>query len=312
MNTLTGRFEVPERLDKDLRRAYVLEAITIIYGLSVVTVMYLVMGSSQAMKAAWLEDLISLVPAIVVLVGLHMRTRPPNDTYPYGFHRALGISFQVASLALSVVGAYVVYDSTTSLLAAEHPTIGTLQLFGHPVWLGWLMLPALAYSAIPASVLGRLKLGPAKALHNKAMVADAAMQKADWMTSMAAAVGILGIALGYWWADSVAALVIGLDVLKDGLTHLRTSVFDLMDRRPETVDGKPEDLPRRVQDQIAELPWVRRVDVRMREAGQVFFGEAYVEPIDGHSPVERTAEAVACARAVDWRMHDLTVELVQS
>lgn len=311
MNTLTGRFEVPERLEKDLRRAYVLEAITILYGLSVVTVMYLVMGSSQAMKAAWLEDLISLVPAIVVLVGLRMRTRPPNEKYPYGFHRALGISFQVASLALCVVGFYVVYDSAASLIAAEHPTIGTLQLFGHPVWLGWLMLPALAYSAIPASVLGYLKLGPAKALHNKAMVADAAMQKADWMTSSAAAVGILGIALGYWWADSVAALVIGLDVLKDGVTHLKTSVFDLMDRRPETVEGEPDELPTKVEKRIAELPWVSRVDVRMREAGQVFFGEAYVVPVDDQLPAERTAQAVECAKAVDWRMHDLTVELVR-
>ncbi|WP_410473423.1 cation diffusion facilitator family transporter [Guyparkeria sp. TX1] len=312
MNTLTSRVELPPELEKTLRRAYLLEGITVIYGLTVVVVMYLAMGSSQAMKAAWLEDTISLVPAIVVLVGLHMRNRPPTEKYPYGFHRALGISFQAASIALCVVGLYVVYDSGTSLLAQEHPTIGTLEVFGHAVWLGWLMLPALMYSALPASLLGRMKLEPARALHNKAMIADAAMNKADWMTSAAAGVGILGIAYGFWWADSVAALVIGLDVLKDGVTHLRTSVFDLMDRRPNTVDGKPSDLPRMVEERIAALPWVRRVDVRMREAGQVFFGEAYVEPVDDRSPIERTAEAIECAKGVDWRMHDLTVELVRS
>ncbi|WP_322522154.1 cation diffusion facilitator family transporter [Guyparkeria halophila] len=312
MKVLTAPVEIPDHLDKDLRRAYVLEGITVVYGLTVVTVMYLVMGSSQAMKAAWLEDLISLIPPIVVLVGLHMRTRRPSDRFPYGFHRVLAISFQVAALALSVVGLYVVYDAATSLLAVEHPTIGTLEIFGHPVWLGWLMLPALLYSALPASILGRLKLGPARALHNKAMVADAAMNKADWMTSAAAGVGILGIGFGFWWADSVAALVIGLDVLMDGVKHLRTSVFDLMDRRPNTVDGDPADLPRQIQDRLADLPWVRRVDVRMREAGQIFFGEAYVEPVDDDRPIERTAEAIECARSVDWRMHDLTVQLVRS
>jgi len=264
------------------------------------------------MKAAWLEDTISLVPAIVVLVGLHLRTRPASERYPYGFHRAIGISFQVASLALFVVGLYIVYDAVVTLIAQEHPTIGTLEIFGQPIWLGWLMLPALVYSAVPASVLGRLKLKPARALHNKAMVADAAMNKADWLSAAAAGVGVIGIAFGYWWADSVAALVIGLDVVKDGMTHLKTSIFDLMDRRPNTVEGKPSDLPRQVKERIAELPWVRRVDVRMREAGQVFFGEAYIEPIDDRSPIERTAEAIECAKKVDWRVQDLAVELVRS
>ncbi len=32
---------------------------------------------------------------------------------------------------------------------AEHPTIGTVMLFGHTVWLGWLMIAALLYSAVP-------------------------------------------------------------------------------------------------------------------------------------------------------------------
>ncbi|MFI9652203.1 cation diffusion facilitator family transporter [Guyparkeria halopsychrophila] len=281
------------------------------YGLTVVVVMYLAMGSSQAMKAAWLEDAISLVPPIVVLIGLSLRNRPANKMHPYGYHRALSISFLIAAIALCVVGLYVLYDSGMSLIRQVHPTIGTVEIFGHPVWLGWLMLPALLYSALPASVLGRLKLAPARALHDKAMIADAAMNKADWMTSSAAGVGVLGIAAGFWWADSLAALVIGLDVVKDGISHLRTSVYDLMDRRPKAVDGEWDELPQQVQDRIAQLPWVRRVDVRMRESGQIFFGEAYIEPIDDDSPIERSAEAVECAKSVDWRMHDLTVQLVR-
>lgn len=31
------------------------------------------------------------------------------------------------------------------LYRLEHPTIGSMVLFGEPVWLGWLMLPSLLW-----------------------------------------------------------------------------------------------------------------------------------------------------------------------
>lgn len=42
-------------------------------------------------------------------------------------------------------------------------------------------------------------------------------------------VGVLGIGFGLWWADAVAASVICLDILHDGVRNLRTVVADLLD-----------------------------------------------------------------------------------
>ena len=58
------------------------------------------------------------------------------------------------------------------------------------------------------------------------------MNKADWMTGAAAIGGILGIGLGWWWADAVAAAFISLDILHDGYINLRQAVFDLMNQIP--------------------------------------------------------------------------------
>jgi hypothetical protein len=58
-------FEFPPAQEQALRKARRLEWVTIAYLLSVGTVMYLVLGSSQAMKTAWLEDLLSLIPPTV-------------------------------------------------------------------------------------------------------------------------------------------------------------------------------------------------------------------------------------------------------
>src|SRR5690606_9465820 len=135
-------------------------------------------------------------------------------------------------------------------------------------WLGWLMLAALAYSGIPPVIIGRMKQPLADALHDKVLFADAKMNRADWLTAGAAAVGVIGIGFGLWWADSVAALVIAADILHDGQRYLRESISDLMDEWPRTYDeAKPHPAAERVKEEIAAQPWIAEAAVRMRETG---------------------------------------------
>jgi divalent metal cation (Fe/Co/Zn/Cd) transporter len=206
------------------------------------------------------------------------------------------------------MGAFLLYEAISKLLAFEHPTIGTVELLGQPIWLGWLMLPALVWSAVPAALLGHAKLPLATALHDKVLHADATMNKADWLTATAAMLGVVGIGFGLWWADAAAAAVISLDILHDGYGNLRTVVSDLMDSRPTTVDhGGRDALPARIERQLRELDWIADVEVRMREEGHVFFGEAFVVPRDEHELPRKIERAVAAALASDWRMHDLVI-----
>lgn len=67
------------------------------------------------------------------------------------------IAFLGASFALFSIGGFRVIDSGLKLMEMEHPSVGTMHLFGRDVWLGWVMIAALVYSAIPPIVLGRLE-----------------------------------------------------------------------------------------------------------------------------------------------------------
>ncbi|CAN5622086.1 hypothetical protein BH24ACT14_BH24ACT14_04130 [soil metagenome] len=175
------------------------------------------------------------------------------------------------------------------------------------------MLPALLWSALPAAALGRAKLPLAEALHDKVLHADATMNKADWLTAGAAMIGVLGIGLGLWWADAVAAAVISLDILRDGVTNLRAVVADLLDSEPTTVDHSgPEALPQVVEQRLRSYPWVADVEVRMREEGHVFFGEAFVVPADDADLPTKIEQAVAEVLASEWRLHDLVIMPVTS
>ena len=149
-----------------------------------------------------------MIPPVAFLIAGRYRERPPNRMFPYGHHRSTAIAFLVAAVALFGMGMFLLGESSLRLIRQDHPSIGTVGVFGHQLWLGWMMLVALAYKGIPAWVIGRMKIPLGKALHDKVLLADAHMNRADWLDAGAAAVGVVGIGMGLWWADAVAAIVI--------------------------------------------------------------------------------------------------------
>lgn len=302
-------FDLPDELQPTLRHAKRLEWATLFFMTTIVFVVYLAMGGSQAMKAAWVEDLLSFVPPVAFLIATRFQHRQPTDGYPYGYHRASSIAFLAGAVALTIFGGFILFDSVMGLVRQEHPTIGTRVVFGHPIWAGWLMIAALVYSGIPPFVLGRMKMAPARALHDKTLKADADMNRADWLTAGAGIAGILGVGIGWWWADSVAAGIISIDIVRDGTMNLRRVIADLMDERPTTVDGAVSDVPERVRAALSEVSWVRSADVRMREEGHIFATEVFVELTTTTDLADRVEELRRVARAVDWRVRDVVVEI---
>ena len=162
-------------------------------------------------------------------------------------------------------------------------------------------------------VIGPFFYGHAKAklapkLHNKVLYADADMAKADWTTTVASIVGVLGVGVGLWWLDGAAALFISLGIVWDGWRNARAAVRDLIDQRARTEDdAQPHPLIGRIIRRVDEFPWVRESAVRMRDMGQVFHVEVFVVP--DHEPVAVSAcEDVARAIAeLDWKVQDVVV-----
>jgi cation diffusion facilitator family transporter len=306
-------FELPPEQQRERRRAIRLERISLVVQLSVVVVLYLALGQSQAMKAAWIDDLLSLVPPAAFLVAAHFEEKPPNRRFPYGHYRAITSAFLIASVVLAWVGASLLYDSAKKLVTQERTSIGMVELLGHQFWLGWLMLAALAYSIVSEAILGYVKVPLARRLHDKVLYADAAMNRAGWKSESAAAVGIIGIGFGYWWTDAVAASLIAIDILHDGWRNLRQAFSDLMDASPRRVGSDELDpLPAQLRQTLEELDWVERAAVRLREEGHVLAGEAFVVTRERGDLTMHIELAVQKLKQLDWRLYDLTIMPVQS
>ncbi|PVE96744.1 cation transporter [Microbacterium sp. TPD7012] len=304
-----GRITLPPEQQRAIRRAVKWEVFTIVYTSITIAVIALVVGNSQAMRTAWIEDMLSLIPQIAFLTALIFVRRRPTLTHPYGLHRAMGVGHLVAGVALLAVGLNLAVESAVGLVAGEHPTIGTVVLWGHTIWLGWLMVAVMAVVIIgPVFFYGPAKAKLAPVLHNKLLYADADMAKADWQTTVASIVGVLGVGAGVWWLDGAAAVFISLGIIWDGFRNTRAAIVDLMDQRARTYDSKEaHPLAADIVAYLRDRPWVSDAAVRMRDQGQVFHIEAFVVPrrrkVTVHD-LTRTAEGVA---ALDWKVQDVVI-----
>ena len=120
--------------------------------------------------------------------------------------------------------------------------------------------------------------------------------------------GILGIAYGYWWADSVAAAFISFEIVKDGFSSLRNSVEQLMNKRPTKVDTKEDDpIVDKVRQALQGLVWVEKAAVRLREDGDVLTGEAFVVPRDQNELLDKLEKASEMDHSLDWRLHEVEI-----
>ena len=118
-------------------------------------------------------------------------------------HRLVGIS-------LFLLAAFVAFESVRTLAIAERPDptlVGIVLTSGSIAVMMWL---------------ARAKRRAAKALGSRALEADAFQTTACWWLSVLSLSGMgLNAALGWWWADPVAALIMVPIIVKEGIEALR-------------------------------------------------------------------------------------------
>lgn len=292
-----------------LRRAVRLEWVTLLSTAVTVGLVGLVAGQSQAMRAAWLEDMLAFLPPIAFLIAVRFIRRAPTAQFPYGYHRAIGVGHLVAATALLFMGGILLFTSVTGLIGRERPPIGITVLLGHDIWAGWLMVAVMAVSGIPPVILGRMKLRLAEQLHDKLLRADADMLKADWTTALATIIGVLGVGVGLWWMDAAAAIAVSGAIIWDGLSNLKAAIGDLIDERAMRFDeSAPHHLVDSAEARAHTFSWVADAAARARDQGHVFHVELFVRPHPGQDPgVAELADLRRSVEGIDWKLHDIVV-----
>jgi cobalt-zinc-cadmium efflux system protein len=262
----------PPAIRADMQAAVRLEWWNVFWTLTYVAALGLAMGSSQAMKTAWIEDMLGLIPPLAFIIGERFERRAANRRFHYGYDRVNGLGFLVAAVALAAVGLFLLKDAIGALLAREHVTVGTTRLWGYDIWLGWFMLLAQLYACIPPFIIARKELPLALRLRDKLIHTDALMNKANWQTGLAGIVGVTLLGFGLWWGDAVAAGIISLGIIWDGWRALKVAVAELIDGVPHDLEGgQREDDARAIERALKHhFPHAR---ILLRETGRYIRAE---------------------------------------
>lgn len=303
--------DFPADVAAGFRRARRVEWLNVVLTVLSIGLVGSVLGNSQAMKSAWVEDTASLIPPICALVALRLERLRANRLHPFGYYGANVGAFALASAAILLVGLLLLWDSAVKLVNRERVAIETVTILGHDVWMGYLMMGALFVTGAWPVVVSHHQRNAARAIFDRPIYADALMNKAQWLSSSSALVGVVLAGLGVWWGDALAGIVIALDVVHDGYTHLAQAGSDVMDAAPRTFDKERLDpLIARIRSAVEGASGVGDCEVLARENGRFLFVNVLVLPSGEGLRTKLAEDLRKRVHTLDWRIIYVAVEVV--
>ena len=183
-----------------------------------------VVGNSYALIADAIESSADVVSSTVVLGGLQVAGREPDEQYPFGYGKAETLAGAVVALMLLGAATGIAIQAVREIRTPHHA----------PAW--WTLVVLVLVMAVK-TLLSRRVAAIAAEIGSTAVRTDAWHHFSDALTSAAAFVGILvAIVGGAGWeaADDWAALAASGVIAFNAILLLRPAVADLMDRSPDS------------------------------------------------------------------------------
>ena len=231
---------------------------------------------SVSLAADALESLVNLAGAVFALAMLTIAARPPDEDHPFGHHKAEYFSGGFEGVLIVIAGLGIGWGAMHRLM--EPQPVEALGL-------------GVALTVLSSALNGGLAfamLRKARELRSMALEADARHLVTDVWTSAGVVVGLIGVMLTGWlWLDAGVALLVALNVLREGAHLVWRATSGLMD---EALDG---DSLKKIQDVLASFKHrtVRFDHLASRSAGQRRFVDLHM-----HMPANWTLGRAAAIR----------------
>lgn len=221
-----------------------------------------VVGNTYALVADAVESTMDIFSSLIVLGGLKIASRDPDEVYPFGYGKAEPIAAAVVSLMLLAAAVGIAIEAVREIRTPHHsPAPWTLG-----VLVGVLAVKYVLFRRVEAV---------GTEVGSTAVRADARHHLSDAITSAAAFVGI-SVALlggpGWESADDWAALFASFIIFYNGVQMMRPAVSDLMDRVPE------RGIIERVENAASRTSGVLATEkLKIRRAGMDYYVDIHVK-----------------------------------
>ena len=225
-----------------------------------------IVGHSAAMVADAVHSLSDFVTDVIVLVFVHISSKPKDKSHDYGHGKYETLAMTLIGVALLIVAIGIIYHGAMEIVA----------------WLNGEQLEAPGTLALWAALLSMLlkegvyqySMVKARQLNSQVVEANAWHHRSDALSSVGTAIGIGGaIFLGQRWTvlDPIASLVVGAFIVKVAVDLLHRGIDDLMEH------SLPEDVEEEILRIVGELKGVVDPhDLRTRKIGNHYAIELHI------------------------------------
>lgn len=209
---------------------------------------------SSALIADGFHSLSDIVSTIAVLIALNISNLPPDEEHPYGHGNAEPIAAKLLGIILLFTGALLTINSGKQIFYQDYHSPGLLAF--------WTAVISITIKEL----MFRYTYKTGKATGNQALIADAWHHRSDAVSSIAAAIGVMGSYLGYPVLDPVAGLIVSLMIIKVGWDITKDAVVTLM------ITSPPEEKLITIEKQAESIEGVERiVDLKAHYSGVDLF-----------------------------------------
>lgn len=229
--------------------------------LTIIQIFTGIFAQSQALIADGIHSLSDLIADFVVLFASHHGQKDADEDHPYGHYR-----YETA--ATFILGGLLLAVGFGMLWSAGHKLLNPTTIAPVHIIALWVALTTL----VAKELLFRYMLKIAKTVKSSMLVANAWHARSDAASSLVVSLGIVGNLLGYGIFDPIAALVVGLMVIKMGWSFSWDALHDLMDRGADDIEVEA------IKQTLLKAPGVQDVhDVRTRKMGDMLVVDAHIE-----------------------------------
>jgi cation diffusion facilitator family transporter len=199
--------------------------------------------------------------------------KPADEEHHYGHGKVESVSALIETGLLFVLSGVVIVEAIKRLAGDQgHAVEATLWAFA-----------VIVVSIVVDFLRARLLYRVAKETASEALEADALHFGSDMWSSLAVLFGLGGVALGYKWADSAAAIVVAVFIVVAGWRLGRRTIETLTDTAPEGAGARISQIAQATGGVVA----VERV--RARSVGPTLFVDLIVA-VSRTLPLDRVTE----------------------
>lgn len=203
------------------------------------------------------HSVMDLIASVFALLAVSTARKPADSEHPYGHGRAENLAAFGEGVLLMITAAAIAFEALRRLTTGGEAV--------NPAGYAFILLIATLLVESGRAVVLRRVAGIAD---SEALRADATDRLADVFAIVAVLIGLLGVRMGFVWADSVAALLVAGIIARAAAMVAWRSGDILMDRAPAGAD-------KQLRAAIQAVPGVREVrSVRVRKSGPILLGDA--------------------------------------